>query len=102
MDCVGWGKDRYDEILGTLIPFLKKTGYKTKDIEIIPVSGQAGINIKEGFEDGVCDWYKGPSLLSAFDNLKKIKWDKKSALRIPVMDRYISSRNSSNWFETKV
>lgn len=88
MDCVDWGKDRYDEILETLIPFLKKTGYKTKDIEIIPVSGQAGINIKEPFEDGVCDWYKGPSLLSAFDNLKKIKRDKKSALRIPVMDRY--------------
>jgi len=88
MDCVGWEKSRYDEIMSTLSPFLKKTGYKMKDVEIIPVSGQAGINIKEGFEEGVCDWYKGPSLLTAFDSMKKIKRDKKSALRIPVMDRY--------------
>lgn len=88
MDCVSWDKERYDEILITLTPFLKKTGFKAKDIDVIPVSGQAGINIKERFEDGVCDWYKGPSLLEAFDSLKKIKRDKKSALRIPVMDRY--------------
>merc|ERR1719378_843897 len=88
MDCVDWKKSRYDEIMGTLMPFLKKTGYKVKDIEVIPVSGQNGINIKERFDEGVCDWYKGPSLLEAFDKLKKVKRDKKSALRIPVMDRY--------------
>jgi len=88
MDCVDWDKGRYHEIMGTLQPFLRKTGYKVKDIEVIPVSGQNGINIKERFDDGVCDWYKGPSLLEAFDKLKKVKRDKKSALRIPVMDRY--------------
>jgi len=88
MDCVKWGKDRYDQIMKDLIPFLKKTGYKPKDIQIIPVSGQSGTNIDARFEKGVCDWYTGPSLLEAFDELKKIKRDKKSPLRIPVMDRY--------------
>jgi len=89
MDCVEWAKERYDEILQRLEPFLKNSvGFKMKDVSVIPVSGQSGINIDEPFADGVCDWYEGPCLLQAFDTLKKIKRDKKSALRIPVMDRY--------------
>jgi len=55
---------------------------------VLPVSGQQGHNIDKVFSEGICDWFSGPCLLHAFDQLKKIKRDKKKALRIPVMDRY--------------
>jgi len=91
MDCTAgqpWSKERYDFILSKLEPFLKSIGFKWKDIIVLPVSGQMGLNVNESIPDGICDWYKGPCLLDAFDTLKKIKRDKKKPLRIPIMDRY--------------
>jgi len=88
MDCVDWSKKRRDEIITSVEPFAKSIGYKWKDVTIVPVSGQEGLNISSRLEDGVCSWYDGPCLLETLDNLKKIKRAKKKPLRIPVMDRY--------------
>jgi len=88
MDTCDWGKERFDEICSKLEPFLKSVGYKWKDIIVVPVSGQVGINISKGFENNECPWYDGPCLLNALDSIKRIKRDKKKPLRIPVMDRY--------------
>lgn len=73
-----WSKERYDEIVGKLTPFLKSCGYNPKkDIIFLPMSGLLGQNIKDPAPAGVCPWYKvrdwRPSLLSAL-NVRPLRY----------------------------
>eukprot|EP00494_Astrolonche_serrata_P030682 UN30950 len=90
MDCTkpAWSEKRWKEILTLLEQFLKTVGYSWKKVKCVPVSGQLGLNISEKLDKKLCPWYKGDCLLNTLDSLNKIKRDKKSPLRIPVMDRY--------------
>ncbi len=66
-----WDQDRYEEVKGTLEPFLKQTGFNTKsDVYFIPVSGFTGANLKTRVSEDICNWYKGPSLLEFLDELQ--------------------------------
>ncbi|KEG06147.1 eukaryotic release factor 3 [Trypanosoma grayi] len=72
MDECGWNKDRYDEILGKLRPFLRQNGYddeKAKNLVFIPIAGLTGDNLIKKPADGVCPWYNGPTLMNFIDNL---------------------------------
>ena len=54
-----WSKERYDEIVGKLGPFLRSCGYNPKkDIMYLPMSGLLGHNIKDPPPPGMCPWYK--------------------------------------------
>lgn len=81
-------KKRYDHIVNNLEPFIKSIGYKWKDVIIIPLSGQQGINISTPKDPEIAPWSEAPCLLDCLDSLKKIKRARKKPLRIPVMDRY--------------
>jgi len=50
----------------------------------LPVSAQSGINILKPMEKGTAPWYKGNCLLSALDDLKKMKRNPTAPLRSPV------------------
>lgn len=68
---VKWSKERYDEIITTLRPFLASCGYDPdKDCVFVPVSGLNGENIKNQMNTNVCNWYKGPALLDILDDLE--------------------------------
>ncbi|KAI8344076.1 P-loop containing nucleoside triphosphate hydrolase protein [Chlamydoabsidia padenii] len=84
---VQWDKERYDEILGKLTPFLKQTGFNPKtDIHFMPVSGFTGANIKE--RSPACTWYNGPSLLEYLDDLKTLDRKINAPLMIPIAEKY--------------
>ncbi|KAL6071808.1 G1 to S phase transition 2 [Balamuthia mandrillaris] len=85
---VEWGKDRYDEIVGKLTPFLKQTGFGPKAITFLPLSGYTGINLKEPIPSGLCPWYQGPPLLEVLSNLRQPPRKADGPLRIPVLDKY--------------
>ena len=54
-----WSKERYDEIVTKLTPFLRSCGYNPKkDIEFLPMSGLLGHNIKDPVPASSCHWYK--------------------------------------------
>ena len=54
-----WSKERYDEIVTKLTPFLRSCGYNPKkDIEFLPMSGLLGHNIKEPVTAASCPWFK--------------------------------------------
>ena len=54
-----WSKERYDEIVTKLTPFLRSCGYNPKkDIEFLPMSGLLGHNIKDPVPAASCLWYK--------------------------------------------
>ncbi|CAG8514510.1 9883_t:CDS:10, partial [Acaulospora colombiana] len=86
---VGWSKNRYDECVNKLLPFLKANGYNpTTDLEFMPVSGFTGANLKDRVSEEVCSWYKGPSLLEYLDNMQAIDRKTNAPLMMPITEKY--------------
>jgi peptide chain release factor subunit 3 len=93
---VNWSKDRFDECVKKLRPFLKGCGYTIKtEVKFIPVSGLVGSNVKDEVDSSVCPWWKNSwesgennTLLSLFDSLEISGRDATAPLRIPILDRY--------------
>ena len=83
---VKFSEKRYKEIVDELTLFLTNTGYKTKRIPFIPISGWAGDNMLEPSTN--MNWYKGPYLLQALDAIKPPKRPVEKPLRLPLQDVY--------------
>ncbi|KAF9284048.1 translation termination factor GTPase eRF3 [Mortierella alpina] len=86
---VQWSKERYDECVEKLSPFLKSNRYNLKtDVMFMPVSGYTGANIKRGIDPKDCDWYSGPSLLDYLDSIKISERRINAPFRMPISDKY--------------
>ena len=97
---VKWSKERYDQVIGKLRPFLKKCGFTIKkEVKFIPISGLNGANVKDEVAASECPWWskswKGgeyntnyPTLLSLLDSLEMQGRDPAAPLRVTVLDRY--------------
>eukprot|EP01083_Nonionella_stella_P141846 437759_1 len=89
MDTMDWSRDRYDDIEKRVTKFLcEDIGFKKKYIDILPISGQSAMNIKEAVPKDICPWYSGDTLIQTLDELKKVKRATGDCLRIPILDRY--------------
>mmetsp|Transcript_46284 Transcript_46284/g.68256 ORF Transcript_46284/g.68256 Transcript_46284/m.68256 type:complete len:599 (-) Transcript_46284:184-1980(-) len=98
---VQWNKNRFDECVQKLKPFLKGCGYVIKrEVKFIPISGLNGANVKDEVEESVCPWWKksytkgennttARTFISLLDNLVMKDRDAAASLRIPVLDRYM-------------
>jgi translation elongation factor TU len=69
MDAIAWDKERYDEICGSVAPFLKSAGFRADQITFLPCSGLTGANLSTPVRDGepAAAWYTGPTLMAAID-----------------------------------
>jgi len=86
---VNWAKERYDECVTKLTPFLKGSGYNPKtDLEFMPVSGFTGANLKERLDSKVCPWHSGPSLLEYLDGMQTLERKVNAPLMIPITEKY--------------
>jgi len=83
---VNYGEGRYNEIKDELSKFLTKCGYKTKDMDFVPISGWVGDNMIE--RSANMKWYKGRTMLEALDNIKPPKRPSEKPLRLPLQDVY--------------
>eukprot|EP00796_Vickermania_ingenoplastis_P002496 gene2496-1556_t len=91
MDEMKWSKERYDEIVGKLRPFLKQNGYdeKQKNLLFVPVAGLTGENLIKRTTEDVCPWYTGPSIMEIIDNLQLPESkNENDALCIPLVGGY--------------
>ncbi|KDO30450.1 hypothetical protein SPRG_04352 [Saprolegnia parasitica CBS 223.65] len=89
MDEAKWGKERFDECVDKLRPFLRSCGFAVKrDVAFIPISGLSGENIKTKVESSVAPWYDGMSLIDHLDTMAILGRNPQGALRVPVLDRY--------------
>ncbi|KAG5483947.1 hypothetical protein CUR178_06945 [Leishmania enriettii] len=73
MDEMKWCKERYDEIVGKLRPFLRQNGYdeeRAKNLVFMPVAGLTGENLIKHVDPSHCDWYKGETMMGVIDNLQ--------------------------------
>jgi len=97
---VQWSKDRYDECVTKLRPFLKSCGFTIKkEVKFIPISGLSGANVKDEVPEAECNWWKkshesdenntsAGTLLDLLDSLEISGRDPTAPLRIPVLERY--------------
>jgi peptide chain release factor subunit 3 len=88
---VNWEKERYDEIVTKLAPFIKGIGYAPKDVIWVPISGYTGINVSKPLDPKLCPFYQGPTLLGLLDEMSPLERLDESPLRIPVLDKYKES-----------
>ncbi|KAJ3085480.1 translation termination factor GTPase eRF3, partial [Physocladia obscura] len=84
-----WDKSRYDECVGKILPFLKGVGYNLgTDLDVLPISGFTGANIKDRLNKDVCDWYSGPSLLELLDDMNVGDRKIDGPLLMPISDKF--------------
>ena len=88
MDDCRWSKERYDQIVKDLAPFLKATGYKDEDITYLPISGLTSDNIATKVDPKVCNWYTGPTLLEVIDTVQLMPRFPAGPLRLPILDKW--------------
>ncbi|XP_020263076.1 elongation factor 1-alpha-like [Asparagus officinalis] len=81
-----YSKARYDEIVKEVSSYLKKVGYNPDKIPFVPISGFEGDNMIERSTN--LDWYKGPTLLDALDQINEPKRPTDKPLRLPLQDVY--------------
>jgi len=86
MDSIEYDEERYKEIVSNVSEYLDKVGYKTKNMNFVPISGFEGDNIQERSEN--MTWYKGPTLTEALDSFKQPKRPSSKPLRLPLQDVY--------------
>jgi peptide chain release factor subunit 3 len=86
---VNWSKERYDEIEGKMLPFLRSSGYNIKkDFSFLPISGLMGTNMKTRMEKSVCPWWSGPCLFEALDSAEVPQRDPNGPFRMPIIDKF--------------
>lgn len=97
---VEWKKERFDECVTKLRPFLKSCGFVIKrEVKFMPISALTGANVKDEVDSSVCPWWKkchtagdnntsAPTLMGLLDSLEIKGRDADAPLRIPVLDRY--------------
>ena len=83
---VNFSERRYEEIKQSVSNYLKKVGYKSSKVSFVPISGWVGDNITESSMN--MNWYGGPTLLAALDNVTSPKRPVGLPLRIPIQDVY--------------
>eukprot|EP00761_Pharyngomonas_kirbyi_P009697 gb/GECH01009715.1/.p1 GENE.gb/GECH01009715.1/~~gb/GECH01009715.1/.p1 ORF type:complete len:447 (+),score=83.88 gb/GECH01009715.1/:1-1341(+) len=85
-ESVKYSEKRFKEIQKEVSDFLKKVGYNPKKVPFIPISGWNGDNMLEKSTN--MDWWKGPTLYEALNNIDPPKRPSDKPLRCPLQDVY--------------
>jgi len=97
---VQWSKERFDECVTKLRPFLRSCGFVIKrEVKFMPISGLSGANVKDEVDSSECPWWKKsytkgenntnqPTLLKLLNTMEISGREPNAPLRIPVLDRY--------------
>jgi len=81
-----YNEARFNDIKSEVSTLLKSVGYKVERIPFIPISAYKGDNIaKPSTKMG---WYKGPTLVAAFNELQVPPKPTDKPLRLPIQDVY--------------
>lgn len=92
LDTVDWDQGRFEQIVATLDPFLKRAGFK--DVFFIPISGLRGINLIEKSNATGLEWYRGPTLIELIDSIPQPPRNLRKPFRLCIMDAYKLSHGS--------
>jgi elongation factor 1 alpha-like protein len=86
MDTISWSKSRFDDIAKRMTAFLTEASFQEKRITFIPLAGLTGENVVKKVDNHAADWYSGPSLLEALENVNLPERNMSKPLRLSVAD----------------
>jgi elongation factor 1-alpha len=86
MDTVDYDESDYKQTIEEVKELLKQVQFSTDDTTFIPVSAFEGDNVAEASDN--TDWYDGPTLLTALNNLAEPQEPTDLPLRLPIQDVY--------------
>ncbi|WP_251342350.1 translation elongation factor EF-1 subunit alpha [Haloplanus halophilus] len=89
MDIVDYSEDTYKEVTEEVKQLLKQVRFSTDDASFIPISAFEGDNVAE--KSGNMDWFQGPTLLEALNDLPEAEPPTDAPLRLPIQDVYTIS-----------
>ena len=81
-----WSEQRFNEIKNNVEGILKKIGYNPEQVSFIPVSALQKENLFD--RSTKMTWWKGPTLMEAFNALPLPKRSLEKPLRIPIQAVY--------------
>ena len=84
MDLMGYRQERFHEVQAAIVNRLQQ--FKLKPLAVIPISARQGDNVAS--RSANMNWYKGPCLLEALDQLQSTVAQTEGELRFPVQDIY--------------
>ncbi|MFH1106918.1 MAG: translation elongation factor EF-1 subunit alpha [Candidatus Micrarchaeota archaeon] len=84
MDAVNYDRIKYEDTKQALSAKLKSMGYPVDKIPFIPVSAYMGDNVAK--KSDKTQWYAGPTILEAFDQLTEPKKATDKPLRLPIQE----------------
>ncbi len=83
---VEYSEDQYGKVKEEVSALLTQVGYKPAEIKFIAMSALQGDNIAK--KSDKMDWYKGPILLDAINDLNAPEKPTNLAFRMPIQDVY--------------
>jgi len=86
MDAVNFDEAKFNEVKEAVTKLLSSVGYDMSKVQFIPISALKGDNVVKKSEN--LAWFKGPTLLDAFDNFTAPEKPIDLPLRMPVQDVY--------------
>ncbi len=84
MDAVNYDRTKFEDVKAAVKAKLKPIGYPVDQIPCVPVSALKGDNVVK--KSTTMDWYTGPTLLEALDQLKEPEKPTDKPLRLPVQE----------------
>ncbi len=84
MDAANFSQEKYEAIKKSVSELLKSLGFKVDAIPFIPYSALEGSNVAAKSEK--MQWYTGPTLLAALDQLTVPEKPLDKPLRLPIQD----------------
>jgi elongation factor 1-alpha len=84
MDAVGYDRVKFEDLKNQITTLLKNIGYKMETVQFIPYSAYEGENVAK--KTTKMDWYKGPTLVEAFDKFTVPAKPLDKPLRLPIQD----------------
>jgi elongation factor 1-alpha len=83
---VNYSEDKYESVKKEVTKLIKMYGYDAEEARFIPTASLKGDNIVEESEN--MDWYDGPTLIEAVDQLEPSEKPIDLPLRMPIQDVY--------------
>ncbi|MBN1941559.1 MAG: translation elongation factor EF-1 subunit alpha [Candidatus Diapherotrites archaeon] len=86
MDEVNYDEAKYKQVKEDMTKLLGSVGYKTDNIQFVPISAWVGDNVAK--KSDKTKWYNGPTLLEVLDDFIAPTPPTDKALRLPIQDVY--------------
>ena len=86
MDLVDYGSDEFEQVKTEVSELLKQVRFNADNVTYTPISAFEGDNVAERSDQ--MDWYSGPTLLEALNDLPEAEPPTDAPLRLPIQDVY--------------